>query len=238
MSINPELSLFSALVLIYWLVTELFTTLFRLTGLPVEKAQFQVISLLTGCGFTTKESELFLSTRRRRHLARITMLFGYVFRMTIISAFINVFLSAKLSDAEQSIADYLVPVMCAAAIFVFIRFPSIRAKGDTLLEKVAKRLIQRKEGGNSVMLLDYIGSESIACVTLNTVPERFQGVSLKESRFKTETGILVMLVERPGQKAEPADAGTVFCEGDKITVFGNYSAICKTFCARERFSDT
>ena len=37
---------------------------------PAEKARFQVISLLTGTGFTTRESEIVLSTRRRRRLAR------------------------------------------------------------------------------------------------------------------------------------------------------------------------
>jgi len=46
-----------------------------------------------------------------------------------------------------------------------------------------------------------------------------------------------MLVEKPGQKAAPAGADTVFEVGDKLTVFGDYSTICKSFDARERFSD-
>jgi hypothetical protein len=29
----------------------------------------------------------------------------------------------------------------------------------------------------------------------------------------------------------------VFREGDKLTVFGDYAAICRTFHARERFSE-
>ena len=96
MDITLALLLFSFIILLYWVITEVFTFIFRLTGLPAEKARFQVISLLTGCGFTTRESEMILSSRRRRRLARITMLFGYVFNVTIVSAFINVFLSMKL----------------------------------------------------------------------------------------------------------------------------------------------
>ena len=61
MHIYSALILFSLIILIYLIITELFTILFRFTGLPDERARFQVISLLTGCGFTTKESELFLS---------------------------------------------------------------------------------------------------------------------------------------------------------------------------------
>ena len=73
MNVYMSLSLFSVIILTYWVMTELFTILFRFTGLPDERARFQVISLLTGCGYTTRESEMFLSNRRRRRLARIMM---------------------------------------------------------------------------------------------------------------------------------------------------------------------
>lgn len=55
MDITLALLLFSLIILLYWVITELFTFFFRLTGLPAEKARFQVISLLTGTGFTTRE---------------------------------------------------------------------------------------------------------------------------------------------------------------------------------------
>ena len=70
MNLYVALSLFSVIILIYLVITELFTILFRFTGLPDERARFQVISLLTGCGYTTRESETILSNRRRRRLAR------------------------------------------------------------------------------------------------------------------------------------------------------------------------
>ncbi len=63
MDIYMTLTLFSLVIVLYWIITELFTLLFRFTGLPDERARFQVISLLTGCGFTTRESEMILSSR-------------------------------------------------------------------------------------------------------------------------------------------------------------------------------
>ncbi len=237
MNIFTALSLFSVIILVYWIMTELFTILFRFTGLPDERARFQVISLLTGCGYTTRESEMFLSSRHRRRLARMTMLFGYVFNVTIVSAFINVFLSLKISQVEHYYFGILIPLIVITIIFVFMRVPAVRAWGDGVLQKIADRIIGRTDSFNSVMLLDYIGTDSIALLTINNIPEEYRGLSLSETGLKADTGILIMLVEKPGKKPEAARADTVFEVGDKLTVFGNYSKICKSFHARERFSD-
>ena len=237
MTISLSFLLFSFIILLYWVITELFTFFFRFTGLPDERARFQVLSLLTGTGFTTRESELILGSRRRRRLARITMLFGYVFNITIVSALVNVFLSMKLVSFEQQYSSFLIPLGTVALIFVFMRVPKIHAWGENLLRSLADRIFDRQETFNAVMLLDYIGSESIAQVTIRHIPEEYQGLSLSETQLRAKTGILVMLVEHRGGKAIPANAGTVFEIGDKLTVFGDYSVICKTFHAKEHFSD-
>lgn len=236
MNIYTALSLFTLIILVYWVITELFTILFRFTGLPDERARFQVISLLTGCGYTTRESEMFLSNRRRRTLARITMLFGYVFNITIVSAFINVFLSLKMNQVEHYYG-VLIPIGAVAIIFIFIRIPRIHAWGESVLQKLADRLIGRTDSFNTILLLDYIGTDSIAVVTLYHIPEEYLGMPLSQTGLKTDTGIMVMLIEHHGKKPEAAGADSVFAIGDKLTVFGNYSTICRTFHARERFSD-
>ena len=235
MNIYAALSLFSLTILLYWVISELFTIIFRFTGLPEEKARFQVISLLTGCGFTTRESEMVLTSRARRRLGRITMLFGYVFNITIVSAFVNVFLSLKLAQVGD-LLGVLIPLGVISVIFIFIRVPMVRSWGDRQLERFADRLI-RNEGGNQVMPLDYIGKDSIALVTLRTIPEQYQEVPLAETGLKADTGILVMVVEHPNGKAEAAGADTVFHVGDKLTVFGDYATICRSFHARERFAE-
>ena len=236
MNIYMAFSLFSLIILTYWIITELFTIIFRFTGLPDEKARFQVISLLTGCGFTTRESEMILSSRSRRRLARITMLFGYVFNITIVTAFINVFLSLKLTQVENYLLAMPIPLIAIIVIFIFIRVPVIRAWGDRLLQRLAGRIVH-SDAGNTVMPLDYIGEDSIALVTLRVIPEEYQDVPLAQTGLRADTGIMVMLVEPPGKKAEPAVAETVFHPGDKLTVFGDYATICRTFHARERFTE-
>lgn len=237
MDIYLALLLFSFIILLYWVITELFTFFFRLTGLPTEKARFQVISLLTGTGFTTRESEIILSSRRRRRLARITMLFGYVFNVTIVSVFVNVFISMKVIQDGHQLLSFLIPLGTAALIFIFMRVPKIHAWGDNLLRRLADRIFDRQEAFNAVMLIDNIGSESIAQLTLRHIPDEYRGQTLAETRLRAETGILVMLVERQGGKPIPARAETVFEPGDKLTVFGDYQTICKAFHAREHFAD-
>ena len=237
MNFYAALLLFSLIILIYYVITELFTFFFRFTGLPAEKARFQVISLLTGTGFTTRESEIILASRRRRRLARVTMLFGYVFNVTIVSALINVFISMSDVQVGHKIVGILIPMGTVALIFACMRVPAIHARGEDILRRLADRSFDRKETFNAVLLVDYISSESIAQVTLRHIPEEYNGKSLAETNLRADTGILVMLVERNGSKPMPAQADTVFEIGDKLTVFGNYKMICKAFHAREHFSD-
>ena len=237
MNIYFAMLLFSFFVILYWVIAELFTFFFRLTGLTAEKARFQVISLLTGTGFTTRESEIIMASRLRRRLARVTMLFGYVFNVTIVSALVNVFLSMKLVQAEHEFFGFLIPLGAVALIFIFMRVPKIHAWGDHLLRRLADRIFDRKETFNAVMLVDNIGSESIVQVTLRHIPEEYQGKTLAETRLRPETGIMVMLVEHKGEKPAPAHADTVFEPGDKLTVFGNYKTILKSFHAREHLVD-
>ena len=237
MDINLSFLLFSFIILLYWVITEMFTFFFRLTGLPDERARFQVLSLLTGTGFTTRESELILGSRRRRRLARVTMLFGYVFNITIVSALVNVFLSMKLVNFGGQFIGVLIPLVTVGVIFIFLRVPKIHAWGENLLQHFADRIFDRQETFNAVMLLDYIGAQTIAQVTIRHIPEEYLGLTLAETRLRAETGILVMFVEHKGGKIMPAHADTVFQIGDKLTVFGDYSTICKTFHAKEHFAD-
>ena len=235
MNIYLALTLFSLMILLYWVISELFAMLFRFTGLPDEKARFQVISLLTGCGFTTHESELLLKSKSRRRLARITMLFGYVFNISIVSMLINVFLSFQITELSN-LFSVLIPLLAAAIIITFMRVPKIRAWGDRFIERIAGKLTHRDEA-NSVLLLDYLGDDSIAQVKLVEVPEAFREKPLAKMGLKADYDIMVMLIEKPGKKAVPAGAKTVFDPGDKLTVFGDYKTICQAFAAKNRLSE-
>ena len=235
MNIYLAVALFSLIILIYWIITELFTVLFRVLGLPEEKARFQVISLLTGCGFTTHESEMFISTKPRRRLARMIMLFGYVFNITIITTLINLFFSMTSSHVQTFLA-LLLPIAVIALIFVFMKVPFMRDLMDRLMTKLAGRVLNRGDS-NVVMMIDYINTDAIAQVILRNVPVALAGKTLSQMGLRGSSNILVMLIEHKGNKAQPAVADTVFLSGDTLTVFGNYKEICRVFEATEQFQE-
>lgn len=235
MSIPVAASLFALLVIVYWVISEIFTMLFRFVGLPEEKARFQVASLLTGCGFTTRESEMILSSKSRRRIARAIMLFGYVFNITVVSAFVNVFLSLKESQIGNYFLDLVIPLTVIALVFVVSRLRFVRNLLDRLINKVFGS-ITKNNTQNFIMVIDNIGKGTIAQVKLREMPEFLVGVPLAKCGLKEERRILVMLVERPGGRVDAPTGNTVFEVGDTLTVFGDYKGICQTFKAKERFS--
>lgn len=235
MNIYVAASLFAILILVYWVISEIFTILFRFVGLPEEKARFQVTSLLTGTGFTTRESEMILSTKQRRRLARVLMLFGYVFNITVVSAFINVFLSLNSAQFGSYILGALIPLGAVALVFGLSRVRGVRRFFDRVLSKAAGT-ITGHPNDNTIMLIDHIGKGTIAQITLNEVPDYLVGVALAKSGLKEKRSILVMLVEHRNAQIDVPTAQTVFEPGDKLTVFGDYKVICKAFHARERFA--
>lgn len=234
MNIYVAATLFAVLILIYWVFSELFTVLFRFVGLPEEKARFQVTSLLTGCGFTTRESEMILSSRPRRRIARVLMLFGYVFNISVVSAFINVFLSLKTEQVGGYIGSFLIPLGAVAVVFIITRIKPVRGFINSKIEKFAGNIVKSKTV-NYIMLIDHIGKGSIAQVVLNEVPAALDNTPLSETGIKEKMNILVMLVEHSDMTVEAPNAKSVFVKGDKLTVFGEYKAICKYFNAKERF---
>ena len=228
--------LFALLILIYMGNAEVFTVLFRFTGLPDEKARFQVISLLTGSGFTTRESEMVVSTRKRRKLARITMLFGYVFNITIVSAFVNVFLSLKQAELASIFWGLPAPAAFFAVIMLLRKNKKIHAWENREIERLAGRLSGRG-ADNSLLLLDYIGANAMVTVTISVLPEELAGVPLAETGLKADHGILVMLLARGGGEPESVTADTVFQSGARITVLGPLDTVRSVFHAAEQVND-
>jgi hypothetical protein len=81
-------------ILIYcifiFFVLELSITILKITGLDHKVARFQVVSMLTSTGFTTKESELILRHPIRRKIAVFLILFGVFSLAVFISTISNI----------------------------------------------------------------------------------------------------------------------------------------------------
>ncbi len=124
---------------IFLLVIDFFSVLFRLTGMPLKKARFQVISLLTSTGFTTKESEMIVRNPLRRKLASWLMVISYVSTATFISFFVRM-----LSDSVTSIGFFSV-VIFFVIVVAFFHKTSLLEKFESKIElSVSKSKIWEK----------------------------------------------------------------------------------------------
>lgn len=223
-----SLVLFVLFVIIYIVISDIITIFFRLTGLTEEKARFQVISLLTNSGFTTRESEAFVSTGVRRRLARYTMLFGYAFTVTIVSAMVNFFMT--LGRSELNSLFYLVPIL----LLVLLGFNLLRksrffkSKFDSWIENIGSRLMFGRNS-NPVVLLDDYGSMIVAHIYLTKVPAMLDGVPLSESGIMSGHNIMVLAVKNKNCEAKQANAGTVLKLHDIIMVMGRQKDIKEVF---------
>ncbi|SFT27349.1 TrkA C-terminal domain-containing protein [Paenibacillus sp. BC26] len=81
-------------ILVYFVivlaVVEISAILMRATGLNRDIARFQVISLLTSTGYTTKESELISNHPIRRRIGMFLILFGVVSFAVVVSAIASI----------------------------------------------------------------------------------------------------------------------------------------------------
>ena len=223
-----SLILFALFIIIYIVISDIITIFFRLTGLTEETARFQVVSLLTNSGFTTRESEALVSSKIRRRLARATMLFGYAFTVTIVSTTVNFFMT--LGRAELKTLWYLVPVLvCILILFHTVRKSSFfKTKFDGWIESIGNR-IMFGEKSNPIVLMEDYGDMVVAHVYLSKVPPILQDVPLSQSVLMQKYNIMVILVKNKNGEARQATADTVLKQDDIVMVLGKRKAIRAVF---------
>ncbi|MEG1641987.1 MAG: TrkA C-terminal domain-containing protein [Synergistaceae bacterium] len=220
--------LFLLFLVIYILISDVFTVLFRLTGLSDDKARFQVISLLTNSGFTTNESEIIVNSPVRRKLAKVLMLFGYASTVTIVSVIVNVIMSMEKPELEH-VAEISISAFVVFLIFYFLRSRNLfKSRFDLFIENLGNR-IMFGEKSNPVVTIDYYGSISVSQVYLNKVPLNLRGVPLLHSRLMEDYKIMVMAVKKFGGDFEQASGRTVLDEKDIILVLGGRKNIRTAF---------
>ncbi|WJY27556.1 hypothetical protein [Sporosarcina trichiuri] len=104
------------------LVIETAVQLFAATGLKKSIARFQVISMLTGTGFTTDESTLIIDHPIRRRLSAAVILFGYFSLAVIISAIAALLLNDLKVRLLVVVIAFLLCVMVLLRIRRVFRF--------------------------------------------------------------------------------------------------------------------
>ena len=97
--------------IVLWLLIEILAVVFKLTGLDFDKARFQIISIITHTGFTTRESELIAQHKMRRQIASWLMIISYISQVMLISLFVNILIQNRNQLIYIGIMLFVVAVM-------------------------------------------------------------------------------------------------------------------------------
>ena len=223
-----SLILFALFIIVYIVISDIITIFFRLTGMTEEKARFQVISLLTNSGFTTRESEAVVSNKIRRRLARATMLFGYAFTVTIVSTTVNFFMTLSKGEIEALFIWVPILLIILAAFHLLRRSVYLKTKFDGWIEGIGNRIMFGPDSNPIVLLEDY-GDMVVAHIYLHQVPLILQEIPLKDSEIMSRHNIMVMMVKKQNGEACQATAETVLKPNDIIMVLGRRKDILEVF---------
>lgn len=205
----------------YLLICEIFTVLFRLTGINESIARFQVISMLTATGYTTFESELITKHKRRRSLALVTILFGYLFTATIISMVMNVISSIvhKIHILDLIIQGSLAICLVGVIWLGFLRAKIVKRFFDKSISSFALKYIYKREINPIVVEAVLENQEMVVDIQITTILEKFKDTKIKDFR---RTHSLIVL-------HGPKDIDGYINIGDTVIVFGTSENIKSVF---------
>lgn len=224
MNLITILILVMVTVIIYVGLVSLFTLLFRVTGLSKTKAFFQTISLFTGVGFTTVESETITCNPVRRRIALSCMIVGNLLSILVITLLINIISSFKVDDIRDSWQTLAIAGGVFVLILVFFNLPFIAKPLENIVRELGTKFYTSKTRGNVISILDNYSDDCIAEVLIVKTPELLKNKTLMEANIKHQYGINVMFVRRR-KKNMAVNRDTIIQEGDKVVVFGHRSAI-------------
>lgn len=213
---------FMVFLTLFLIVIDFFSILFRLTGVPIEKARFQVISLLCSTGYTTKESEIITQHPTRRRLASWLMIVSYVSTATFISFVVNIITSSILD-----ISSFVIIIFFIVFIFFFHK-SSLLEKIENALEKAIEKN-ERWKRLNNINLTLISKNKGYGIYEIYLPRDSFLiGRSILNSGLK-EKEIQVLSIDKGDKLVNFPRADYIFDYFDKITVYGNLKSVKTTF---------
>lgn len=228
-------------IIAFIIVSEIFTILFRLTGLPEKKARFQAVSLLTTSGFTTAESELIMKVTLRRKIARAAMILGYTFSAAFISVLVSLIINVGTDGNKETTEDLWIVVASLTAVLVLFiiltKIKFVKNGFDKLVTTLSSRMLKNKSD-NILTIIDKYSTAIIAEIYLAFVPELFTDKNLEKSRIKQEYGIVVLAVDRKNKIINNIHKDFVFEKGDVVTLYGDEKTIKDIFWAKPQIEET
>jgi hypothetical protein len=207
-------------ILIVLLVIEIAVVLMRSTGLEHEVSRFQVVSLMTSTGFTTKESELILGHPVRRRIGIFLILFG-LFSFAVMISSIS---SILVPDFKIT---YLAAVSAGLALLLaIVRLPMVR---NMFARRFNKPLEDKFE----------IHELPIEVVMLKEETDMFVDIPIGEhsaligdtidNRYGTEADVNLLFIKRGTVNIRRERSRTPIEAGDVLYVYGSREDIERLF---------
>ena len=225
MNFTIALILFLFTIFLYLTFIEIFTIIFMITGITESKARFQVISLVTNTGFTTEDSELIMSSKLRRNIAKFIMIFSYCFSISVIAVLVNFF--SEVGNAKDT--NYIL-VISFFLSFILL-YIMIKKVGPTkkifyyLIEKLTKKLLYKGDA-NSILIIEKLESDRVfAKVIINIEPKDIEGKSIEQSNIKKKYSIQIISINREKSSIFPVRAHDTIQKGDCLFVVGDINNI-------------
>ena len=228
MDLPISLILILSIIILYIFFIEIFTMLFRISGLTKEKSKFQVISMFTNSGFTTNESEMVVNSKIRRKIAVACMITGTIFNVIIVSLIINLLFNIKPEEARESYFYIILVFSVFVLLLIIIEVPFVKRIIEKIIKVIAEKFINSNKVENIITVLDMYGKNAIVEVRLNFLPEFLSEKSLIECNFKANYGLNVLLIKRK-ERVIDVTKDTIIQVNDNVVIFGELQNIKDLF---------
>ena len=216
MSLVYILILFAAL----WIIIEILSLVLKVTGLSLQKARFQVISIITHTGFTTRESELITQHTQRRKIASVLMVLSYIAQATLISLLFNVI----TQDSTQLIYVGILLVAVILFIVIITRNKFFSSRLDRLIEKFISNRIMKKKAAKPIdEVIKVSPGYGIYEIVVDS-RSKICDVTLNEAKLN-DMFIHVLKIDRGAETVDFPTANFKIVEGDVLIAYGKLESV-------------
>lgn len=230
-----SLILFVLSIFISFTVVRIGGIALELTGLEWSLAKYQALSLFTGTGFTTRESELVTATPQRRRIASVLMVLGNAGLVTLVATLANsIRAPAVFEQLRIPLLDLFFPsswlplinlaVISLTVLLAYRAFAWLHQSGR-LTNFIRRRLLKRRmvQPVNYEELLVSTGGYGISKVeVLEANPH--VGQELRETELR-QRDITVLAIERGAELIPNPSATATITTGDRLICFGRLGRI-------------
>jgi len=216
-----SLILFLVVFCVLWLLIEILSVIFKITGLELSKARFQIISILTHTGFTTRESELIVQHPVRRRIASILMIVSYVAQATLITLLFDIL----YRDQKGFLNMFIVMAVVLLFIIIVTKNKYILGRFERLTEKILSKNLKNSKGSRIDRILNLSPEFSIYEVIVDE-QSPMCNKTIRENNLK-DNFIQVLKIDRGSEVLDFPLAETRILHGDRIIVYGKIKSITK-----------